>query len=93
MENGTITYYENLHENRTETFAEDMNECEGRLSIQEPWDVLQSFGNNKSPDGLSKEFYVCFLNEINAYLITSLNYSFQVRPTVCVPKTSHDGSG
>ena len=40
-----------------------MNKCEGRLSKQECWDALQSFGNNKSPgnDGLSKEFYICFL--------------------------------
>ena len=27
--------------------TEDMNKCEGRLSKQECWDALQSFGNNK----------------------------------------------
>ena len=55
-----------------------MNKCEGRLTKQECWDTLQSFGNNKSPgnDGLSKKFYVCLFNEINAYLIDSLNHSF-----------------
>ena len=40
--------------------TEDVNKCEGRLSIKECWDTLQSFENNKSHgnDGLSKEFYV-----------------------------------
>ena len=33
--------------------------------------------NNKSPgnDGLSKEFYVCFFNEIHTYLLNTLNCS------------------
>ena len=36
-------------------------------------------GNNKSPgnDGLSKEFYVCFFNEIHSYLLQALNMSFR----------------
>ena len=36
-------------------------------------------GNNKNPgnDGLSKEFYVCFFNEILPFLIEALNFSFQ----------------
>ena len=36
-------------------------------------------GNNKSPgnDGLSKEFYVCFFNEVHSYLLQSLNTSFR----------------
>ena len=40
-----------------------MNKCDGRLFKQECWDALQSFENDKSPgnNGLSKEFYVCFL--------------------------------
>ena len=35
-------------------------------------------GNNKSPgnDGLTKEFYICFFNEIVSYLIDALNLSF-----------------
>ena len=34
--------------------------------------------NNKSPgnDGLSKELYVCFFNEIHTYLLSTLNCSF-----------------
>ena len=36
-------------------------------------------GNNKSPSngGLSKEFYVCFFNEIYSYLLQVLNMSFR----------------
>ena len=36
-------------------------------------------GNNKSPGnyGLSKEFYVCFFNEIHSYLLQALNMSFR----------------
>ena len=36
--------------------------------------------NGKSPgnDGLTKEFYVCFFNEIWSPLINALNYSFEV---------------
>ena len=35
-------------------------------------------GNSKSPgnDGLTKEFYVCFFNEISTYIIDALNLSF-----------------
>ena len=34
--------------------------------------------NDKSPesDGLTKEFYVCFFNEVSSTLITALNHSF-----------------
>ena len=34
--------------------------------------------NDKSPgnDGLTKEFYVCFSNEVSNILITALNHSF-----------------
>ena len=34
--------------------------------------------NDKSPgsDGLTKEFYVCFFNEVSIILITALNHSF-----------------
>ena len=34
--------------------------------------------NDKRPesDGLTKEFYVCFFNEVSNILITALNHSF-----------------
>ena len=37
--------------------------CEGKLAKKEIWKAMNSMANNKSPgnDGLSKEFYVCFL--------------------------------
>ena len=72
-----LNYLKNINVPKLSTG--DMSKCKGRLPKQECWDALQSFGNNKSPgnDGLSKEFYVCFSNEINAYLIDSLNHSFQ----------------
>ena len=36
-------------------------------------------GSNKSPgnDGLSKEFYVCFFDEIITYLLDALNLAFR----------------
>ena len=36
--------------------------------------------NNKSPgnDGLTKEFYICFFNEISGLLVQVLNESFNV---------------
>ena len=52
--------------------------CEGLLTKKECWDALQRMKNDKSPgsDGLTKEFYVCFFNEISNILITALNHSF-----------------
>ena len=53
--------------------------CEGELTKRESWEALQTMGNNKSPDndGLSKEFYICFFNEIHSYLYLALNMSFR----------------
>ena len=52
--------------------------CEGTLTKKECWEALLTMGNNKSPgnDGLTKEFYVCFFNEISTDLIDALNLSF-----------------
>ena len=60
--------------------SDDMrNICEGRLSVKECFDCLQSFENNKSPgnDGLSVEFYTTFWNSIGNLLVDSLNYSYE----------------
>ena len=53
--------------------------CEGKLTERECWEALKTMGNNKSPDndGLSKEFHVCFFDEIHIYLLQSLNMSFR----------------
>ena len=59
--------------------ADESRLCEGELTKRECREALQTMGNNKSPgnDGLSKEFYVCFFNEIHSYLLKSLNTSFR----------------
>ena len=58
----------------------EYDSCGGILIKKECWDVLHSMKNNKSPgnDGLTKEFYVCFLNEISSDLDDALNRSFKV---------------
>ena len=58
----------------------ERNSCEGLLTKTECWEALSVTKNSKSPgnDGLSKEFYMCFLNEICNQLITALNESFTV---------------
>ena len=55
------------------------NSCEGRLSVKECFDCLQSFENNKSPgnDGLTVKFYKTFWNAIGNLLVDSLNYSYE----------------
>ena len=60
--------------------SDDMtNICEGRLSVKECFDCLQSFENNKSPgnDGLMTEFYKTFWNSIGNLVVDSLNYSYK----------------
>ena len=56
----------------------ERDSCEGSLTKNEKWEALNSMANNKSPgnDGLCKEFYVCFFNEIHTYLFNTLNCSF-----------------
>ncbi|KAL9970546.1 hypothetical protein ACROYT_G022944 [Oculina patagonica] len=53
--------------------------CEGRLSLKECFDCLQSFQNNKSPgnDGLTVEFYKTFWNSIGNLVVDCLNYSYE----------------
>ena len=52
--------------------------CEDLLTKKECWDALHRMKHDKSPgsDGLTKEFYVCFFNEVSNTLITALNHSF-----------------
>ena len=59
---------------------QDRNSCEGLLTKKECWDSLNAMKNGKSPgnDRLSKEFYVCFFNELSDSLIMALNTSFEV---------------
>ena len=57
----------------------DSASCEGNITKKDCWDALQLMKNSKSPgnDGLTKEFYICFFNEISSYLIEALNQSFE----------------
>ena len=52
--------------------------CEGKLSVKECFDCLQSFENNKSPgnDGLTVEFYKTFWNSLGNLLVDFLNCSY-----------------
>ena len=71
-----LEYLENLNLPRLSDAEKAV--CEGLLTEQECWEALISMGNNKSPgnDGLTKEFYICFFNEIVSYLIDALNLYF-----------------
>ena len=56
--------------------------CEGKLSVKECFDCLQSFENNKTPgnDGLAVEFYKTFWNCLGNLLVDSLNFSYEYTP-------------
>ena len=47
--------------------------------MKECWNALDSMGNNKSPgnDGFTEEFYLAFFNDLNRYLVDSLNFSLE----------------
>ena len=53
-------------------------QCEGMVSESELYSALKSMDNDKSPgnDGLSKEFYDTFWDELKQPLIASLHKSF-----------------
>ena len=55
---------------------EDKLVCEGKFSVEECWSALESMSNGKSPgsDGLTREFYVCFWEDIGSCLVSTLNY-------------------
>ena len=56
----------------------ESDSCESLLTERECWEALSLVKNGKNPgnDGLTKEFYVCFFDEINLFLIEALNESF-----------------
>ena len=56
---------------------DQQNLCEGKLTRRE-WEALLLMGSNKSPgnDGLSKEFYICFFDEIVTRLLDALSLAF-----------------
>ena len=56
----------------------DIERCEGKLTLKECWEALNSMKNNKSPgnDSFTKEFYVCFFGGFRLNLVKTLNYSY-----------------
>ena len=65
--------------------------CEGLLTKKECWDTLQRMKNDKSPgsDGLTKEFYVCFFNEVSNILITASNHLFTTGMLLTSQRQAH----
>ena len=57
---------------------DDRLSCEGKLTLQECWEALNSMTNCKTSgnDGLTREFYVCFFEQLGKLLVSTLNYSF-----------------
>ena len=53
--------------------------CEEKLTVKECFDTLLNMSNGKSPgnDGLTKEFYVCFWEDLGSLLVDTLNNAFQ----------------
>ena len=53
--------------------------CEGKLTYNECFSVLQSFQKNKTPgnDGLTVEFYSAFWPLIGKYLVDCINYVYE----------------
>ena len=56
----------------------DRSICEGKSTLNECWLALSSMKHGKSPgnDGLTKGFYVCFLEEWGWLVCKTLNFSF-----------------
>ena len=48
----------------------DKLSCQGKLVLRNSWDALNSMKSGKTPrnDGLTKEFYVCFLVKSSLFL-------------------------
>ena len=82
---GNDVKQEDLDLNISSLNSEEMLSCEGNLTEQEIYKLLTSFKNNKSPgnDGLTKEFYWCFWNDIKDIFMKSLCESKKLKQ-LCV---------
>ena len=72
-----LQYLSNLS---TPVLTEDEKSlCEGKLTLNECWEALNSMKNGKSPgnEGFTKEFYVSFFGELGPLLLKTFNYSFE----------------
>ena len=62
------------------TLSEELRSiCEGKITYNECFSVLQSFQKNKTPgnDGLTVEFYSAFWPLIGKYLVDCINYVYE----------------
>ena len=58
---------------------EERELCEGKLTLTECWNALQSMKDRISPgsDGLTKELYVAFFGELGPTMLKAFNLSFE----------------
>ena len=58
---------------------EEKKKTQGKLFVKECYNSLHTIANNKTPgnDGLSKEFYIAFQNELGNDMVNSFNFSFE----------------
>ena len=58
---------------------ESMMACEGEVSLEEYYEVLQMFSNGKAPDndGLAADFYKGFWDLLGHQLTHALYYSYE----------------
>ena len=75
-ENDCLSFVTNLNLPKLSEYQQTL--CEGKLTRRECWESLLPMGSNKSPgnDGLSKEFYICFIDEIITHLLDALSLAF-----------------
>ena len=59
--------------------VDQVQSCEGALTVLECFKCLQFFGCNKSPgnDGLTVEFYKAFWNTVGNLVVDSLNFAYE----------------
>ena len=69
--------------------------CEEKLTVKECFDTLLTMSNGKSPgnDGLTKEFYVFFWEDLGSLLVDTLNYAFQYGELSCDNSDREKGPG
>ena len=68
------------HEKIPQLNDEQQKMCDGVLTVDECFEVLNTFKKNKSPgnDGLTAEFYKSFWHLFGKILVASLNKSYQI---------------
>ena len=59
--------------------APEQSDCEGLITVEEAYKILNSFDRNKTPgnDGLPVEFYVKFWDIWGVHLVNSYNFSYE----------------